>query len=123
MAEADRNLLQAIAAHPWAGQRQQSSQQLLQMLAKAAEALPMKLGKTGEKLIEGWELNDLNHDTMEMKEHVLDAQAEANQASWPRCMNHASSEWFSRGDPTHEKMHKEVVRNLATQLDHCPLEI
>ena len=109
--------------HPWAGQRQQSSQQQLHTLAKATEGLAKKLGKAGEKLIQVWDLNDLKDGTMEMKEHVLDAQAEANQASWPRCMNHASSEWFSRGDPTHEKMHKEVVRNLATQLDHCPLEI
>jgi hypothetical protein len=113
MAEADRGLLQAITAHPWAGQRQQSSQQHLQLLAKATEALPKKLGKAGEKLIKLWDLNDLKDDTMEMKEHVHDALTEANQAS---------SEWFSRGDPTHERMHKEVVRNLSTQLDNCPLE-
>ena len=56
--------------HPWAGQRQQSSQQLLHTLAKATEGLAKKLGKAGEKLIQVWDLNDLKDDTLEMQEHV-----------------------------------------------------
>jgi len=65
--------------HPWAGQRQQSSQQLLHTLAKATEGLAKKLGKAGEKLIQVWDLNDLKDGTMEMKEHVLDAQASGRE--------------------------------------------
>jgi hypothetical protein len=62
--------------HPWAGQRQQSSQQQVQMLAKATEkGLAKKLGMAGEKIIQMWDLNDLKDDTMEMKDHVLGAQA------------------------------------------------
>ena len=59
--------------HPWAGRRQQSSQQQQQMLAQATEGLAKMLGK--EEIIPVWDLNDLKDDTMEMKEHVLVAQA------------------------------------------------
>lgn len=110
MAEADWSLLQAMTPHPCAGQSQHSWQQVLQT-AGATESVPKKLGK------------DLKVHIMEMTEHVLDVQAEAEATL-------ASSEWFWRGK-THEKMLEEVVRNkmlkevvrhLATQLDNCPLE-
>jgi len=64
-------------------------------LAKATGDLGKNLGKAGEKLIKVWDLNDLKDDAVEMKEHLLNAQASANQAR---------SEGFSHGTPMNLKL-------------------
>jgi hypothetical protein len=69
--------------------------ELAEKLAKATGDLGKNLGKAGEKLIKVWDLNDLKDDAVEMKEHLLNAQASANQAR---------SEGFSHGTPMNLKL-------------------